>query len=167
MLALALTLLAAGQAEPALIPEASRAALAPFALKRLDGKPLRSEVLHDKVAVIAFWASWCTPCRHELTTLDAQRKELAERGVEVLAVAADGPETLSVLRSLVSTRGWSFTVGVDADGRLASRLNPRGTMPHSLFIDRKGRIAYVHTGFGAGDEKTYERMLAQLLDEPR
>ena len=37
-----------------------------FAVTTLDGRTLRSQDLHGRVAVIAFWATWCVPCRGEL-----------------------------------------------------------------------------------------------------
>ena len=36
-------------------------------------------------------------------------------------------------------------------------------VPHTLVIDRKGIIRYVHTGFEPGTEKQYEAALVKAL----
>lgn len=48
----------------------SRPALA-FTLQLLDGRNVRSSDLTGKTVVLAFWATWCTPCREELPRLNA------------------------------------------------------------------------------------------------
>lgn len=123
-------------------------------------------MLKGKVTVLAFWASWCSPCKLELSALADLRARLKRDDLEVVAVTADGPETISTVRSLVAAKKWQLTVASDAEGQLGNSLNPRGHMPHSVFVDRAGRIAYAHTGFKSGDEKIYDRIIEQLLAEP-
>jgi hypothetical protein len=83
----------------------------------------------------------------------------------VLAIATDGPETLSVVRSVSRRKRWGVTVLTDTDGAVNSLLNPRGTIPYSVFVDRRGRVAYVHAGYKSGDEAQYEKVLKKLLAE--
>jgi peroxiredoxin len=146
-------------------PPDARRALARFELKSLKGKRLRSRDLNGKVAVISFWATWCTPCKEELDALDTFRKRYQEQGLTVLAIATDGPETLSVVRSVSRRKRWGVTVLTDTDGAVNSLLNPRGTIPYSVFVDRRGRVAYVHAGYKSGDEAQYEKVLKKLLAE--
>ncbi len=148
-----------------LTPPDARRPLARFELKNLKGKRLRSSDLNGKIVVISFWATWCAPCKQELSALDAFRRRYQDRGMAVLAIATDGPETLSVVRSVSRRSRWGLTVLTDTDGAVNSLLNPRGTIPYSVFVDRRGRIAYVHAGYKSGDEAEYKEVLTQLLAE--
>jgi peroxiredoxin len=150
-----------------LTPPDARRPLARFELKDLKGKRVSSRDLDGKVAVISFWATWCTPCKQELSALDSFRKQYKSQGLTVLAIATDGPETLSLVRSTARRKRWRLTVLTDTDGAVNSLLNPRGTVPYSVFVDRRGRIAYVHAGYKSGDEVKYKKVLKSLLAEAR
>lgn len=166
--AIAIWLALAGAALGAeLKPPDARRPLARFELKDLKGKRVSSRDLKGKVAVISFWATWCTPCKQELSALDSFRKKYKGRDLTVLAIATDGPETLSVVRSVARRKRWGLTVLTDKDGAVNSLLNPRGTIPYSVFVDRRGRIAYVHAGYKSGDEAKYKEVLKSLLAEAR
>lgn len=46
----------------------------------------------NKVYVINFWATWCTPCIKELPAFEAINKQYKNKGVQVLLVSLDIPE---------------------------------------------------------------------------
>ena len=48
---------------------------------------------------------------------------------------------------------------------MSAKLNPRGSVPYTIFLDRSGRIAYAHGGYQSGDEVHYRALLDQLLAE--
>ena len=56
----------------------------------------------------------------------------------------------------------SYPVLVDPDFAV-SDIYTSFVVPHTLVIDRKGIIRYVHTGFESGTEKQYEEALKQAL----
>jgi thiol-disulfide isomerase/thioredoxin len=49
------------------------------------------------VVVLNLWGSWCTPCLKEIPDLVALEQELAERGVVVIGLGMDEPDTLDTL----------------------------------------------------------------------
>ena len=55
---------------------------------------------------------------------------------------------------------------LDQEGAVKAALNPRGTQPFTLFVDRRGRVAHTHEGYTSGDEKTYDGYITALLAEP-
>jgi thiol-disulfide isomerase/thioredoxin len=140
-----------------------RSPIATFNLKSIDGKPVRSADLAGKVTVLSFWATWCGPCKQELKVLERMQKD--NPGLNIIAVATDGPETAATVRSTVKQQKWSFTVVTDPEGALSAVLNPRGNVPFALFIDKQGKVAHTHAGFVAGDEAQYGPLISQLLAE--
>lgn len=143
----------------------SRSRVAPFELKNLKGKNIRLADLKGKVVVISFWATWCAPCLQELGYLQNYFKRYKDDGLSVLAIATDGPETRSRVRSVARRKRWTIPVLVDAAGTAVSKMNPRGQTPYTMFVDREGRLAHVHVGYKNGDEVAYETLIKKLLAE--
>jgi cytochrome c biogenesis protein CcmG, thiol:disulfide interchange protein DsbE len=167
---LAVTLAATLSPPPAHSAEAAvaadRAKVPSFRLKDLKGKKVRIEDLKGKVVMISFWATWCVPCKRELDDLAKLYKKHHGAGLEVLAIATDGPETYSAIRGVVKRHRWPFRILPDKEGEATSILNPRGTVPYSMYVDRQGRLAYDHEGYGQGDAEKMAKHIKELLAEP-
>lgn len=136
-----------------------------FELKDLAGKRVRLSSLAGKVVLINFWATWCQPCIRELPHLDKLEKEHGAAGLVVLSISTDGPQTQSEVRSLVKREKLGQRVLLDPDGKVFAVLNPRGTNPYTVIVDRAGRIAESHEGYNAGDEVQYAEWVTRLLAE--
>lgn len=147
-------------------PTAGRATVPKFALKDLKGKRVRLQDLKGKVVVISFWATWCVPCKQELDELQRFYETYEGGDFEVLAISTDGPETASAIRGTVKKHKWGFKVLHDGEGQATSLLNPRGVTPYSMFVDRKGKLAYDHEGYSRGDAaKMIERIKGLLAEK--
>jgi peroxiredoxin len=143
----------------------ARAPLPEFALDELNGGRVESASLVGNVVVISFWASWCGPCQQELAQLSTLTERYADQGLVVLAVATDGPDTLSDVRNMARRGRWVMPVLLDQAGTVKSLLNPRGAEPYTIFVDRSGRIVETHDGYAPGDEVGYEATIQTLLAE--
>ena len=132
-----------------------------------DAKPKSKKLskLKGQVVVVNFWATWCRPCMQELPYLNAFHKKYGTKGLTVLAVATDGPETAAQVRNVAKRKKWKMPVIHDASGKLVAQLNPRGNNPFTVFIDKQGRIAKAHEGYNSGDEKKYHAIIKNLLKE--
>jgi len=145
---------------------ADRAKVPSFRLKDLKGKRVSLKDLKGQVVVISFWATWCKPCKRELDHLAKIYKKRHGAGLEVLAIATDGPETFSEIRGVAKRHRWPFPVLPDKEGEATSVLNPRGTVPYSMYVDRQGRLAYDHEGYSQGDAEKMAKRIEDLLAEP-
>jgi peroxiredoxin len=112
-----------------------------------------SDHLGKQVVLLDFWATFCEPCKAEFPHLRAMYDQDRGKGLLVVGVAMDGPETTADVPAFVSRFGLDFPVVVDADSRIASLYNPKKSMPLSVLIDRSGHIAVVREGYNTGDEK--------------
>jgi peroxiredoxin len=148
-------------------PAEGRKAAPDFELKDLGGKRVKLSNLNSsgKVVLIEFWATWCVPCIAALPHLDKLQREFSDKGLTVLAISTDGPQTQAQVRSLVKREKLTMPVLLDPDGKVFASLNPRGTNPFTLIIDRNGRIAESHEGYNPGDELKYREWVERLLAE--
>lgn len=135
-----------------------------FTARQVDGSTFRlSDHLGNKVVLLDFWSTFCEPCKAEFPQLrDIYERDRA-RGLLVVGVAMDGPETAADVPAFVKRFGVDFPVVLDEDSRIASLYNPKKSMPLSVLIDRAGRIAAVREGYNPGDEALVAADIAAAL----
>jgi thiol-disulfide isomerase/thioredoxin len=133
--------------------------LAPRAatLDRLD-----LDAYRGKVVLLDFWASWCGPCKESFPWMQRMAHDYADRGLVVIAVNVDHDRSLA--ERFLRDQQPRFAVYFDPQGQLAEHYQVNA-MPSSLYIDRSGKIRYMHRGFVAGDREDAERTLSALVAE--
>ena len=119
-----------------------------FTLATFAGDSLRSEPLRGKVVVLAYWASWCLPCRWEMPELESAYAEIRrDSAVVFLAVDAGwGGETIERGRRYLARRPTALPAAFDAGGATANALRVHA-LPTLIFLDRTGRVRFEHYGF--------------------
>lgn len=110
-----------------------------------------------RVVVVEFWATWCSPCLKALPKLDAFARSHPE--VDVFAVNLDDP---GAARALFDAAGYALTLLAD-DG-VASQRYGVTSIPHTVVIDRRGRVAAMSRGRSIDLEAEIGLVLA---DPPR
>jgi len=140
-------------------------AVTDFSLKKLDGSTYKlSESIGKKIIIIDFWATWCKPCKKLLKRLKKIDKKYKNK-VEIIAISIDSTSALSKVESYIKGRKIDFDVLLDTERKVANLLNPSGSIPFTLIIDKKGKLVYTHAGFMVGFEKILEKKLDKLLKE--
>ncbi len=143
-LALAAAVVAALLACPLLLHAAATPAPAPggglapdFTLKSTDGRNLRLSEYRGDVVVLAFWASWCGPCRAALAQLNSRSASPEGDRAAILGVNLDGDARRadSIARSL----GLTFPTLVDTR-QAVGRLYEVENLPFTVLVDRDGVV---------------------------
>lgn len=113
-----------------------------------------------QVVILAFWATWCAPCREELPLLS----DYASRHprVKVVALALDGPDNLAEVQA--ATRGLKVDLGL-LPSAWAGDYGRVWKLPVSFVIDPAGRLQY--DGWKADlpiwDKGSLEQVVTPLL----
>lgn len=125
-----------------------------FTGRDVQGKTFRlSDHLGKQVILLDFWATFCEPCKAEFGHLQDLVARDASKGLLVVGVSMDGPETSADVPAFVKRFGLTFPIVLDDDSRIASVYDPKKSMPLSVLIDRGGRVIAVREGYNPGDEK--------------
>jgi peroxiredoxin len=131
------------------------------------GKTFRlSDHLGKDVVLLDFWSTFCEPCKAEFPHLRAMYDGEKAKGLLVVGVAMDGPETVADVPAFVRRFEIDFPVVTDEDSRIASLYNPKKSMPLSVLIDKAGRIVRVREGYAPGDEKLVAADIDNALAAP-
>lgn len=137
---------------------------ADFTLRTTTGETFTlSEHLGQKVIVLDFWATWCTPCMSAMPHLEQLSKQRKGEGLLVVGVAMDGPETVAQVAPMAASHGLTFPIVLDEESRAVSVYNPHRSAPYTVVIGRDGRIAHSREGYNPGDEKALEETVLKLL----
>lgn len=104
-----------------------------------SGRSMTIKDFNGKVILLNIWATWCTPCRKEMPTLDRLQARLGGADFEVVALSIDGGEQAL---AMVKDFYWKIDIGhlriyVDPEGDAAFRLGAIG-IPTTLLLDRHG-----------------------------
>jgi peroxiredoxin len=135
-----------------------------FTLPLVDGGQMSlSDFAGKKVVLLDFWSTTCDPCMVEMPHLVDLYKKYKDRGLVVLAVSLDGPESLAQVNSVIHDKGMVFPVLLDEETTVISRYNPKKDMPTSVVIAKNGSIVYKHGGYTAGDENKIADAIAKLI----
>jgi peroxiredoxin len=147
--------------------ESARGTIAPdFTARDVEGKTFRlSDHLAKEVVLLDFWSTFCEPCRAEFPHLRALYDRNKPRGLIVVGVSMDGPETVADVPAFVKRFDIDFPIVLDDDSRIASLYNPKKSMPLSVIIDRAGRIGVVREGYNPGDEGLVAADVATALGQ--
>jgi peroxiredoxin len=135
-----------------------------FALPSVEGETVHlSDYLGKNVVLIDFWATTCVPCMAEMPHLVDLYKLNKDRGLVVLAISLDGPESLADVNRVVHDKEMIFPVLLDQETTVVSRYNPKRELPFAVLIDKRGSIVHKRAGYQPGDEKILTAEIEKVL----
>lgn len=122
------------------------------------GEAVDVQALRERILVVNFFASWCTPCREEHAALASAQQRYADDGVLVMGIVyQDEPEQV---RRWLAALGEGYAAFLDPGSRVAIEFGVFG-IPETFFVDRDGTV--VAKIFGPADEASLSAILDQML----
>ncbi len=119
-----------------------------FTLKTLDGVPVHLAELRGKIVLLDFWATWCSPCRHELPTIEALSRKYRDKNVVVLGINDESTQTA---RSFLAKNHPDLATLHDPDGKV-HKLYGCNAIPNVLVINPSGTVIAQLVGGRSEDE---------------
>jgi len=110
----------------------------------IDGKPFDLAKLRGHVVIANVWATWCTPCRVEMPTLEAFYKAHKAQGVVLVGLSADRPRDAATVDRVMSAFSYPAIIMKNAS---TDGFTPPNILPVTYIIDANGivRSALLYT----------------------
>lgn len=137
-------------------------------LETVDGESFSFDSIRgEKHLVIAFWATWCEPCKAELIQLAEMYPGFSEK-IEFVAVSTDGEDLTDKVSEFAAENALPFPVLLDPSGNFVASVVPGGnSVPYSVIIKKDGTIYSRHSGYKPGDEVSLKKELEELLEKEK
>jgi len=146
-----------------------------FSFPGLDGKPvtLQDEKYQNKVVMLQIFGTWCPNCMDETKFYSNWYDKNKDKGVEIIGLAYEAKDDFEYAKARVEKMKQKYNVGYDYviagiyDKEEAAKtlpmLNHVLSFPTTIFIDKKGKVRRIHTGFsGPATGKYYEEFVDEF-----
>lgn len=114
-----------------------------LAAETLSGVKLPFPPAIHQPQVLVFWATWCGPCKLELSRLRSLIEEHPEWGDRVHLISTQ--EAPQLVDSVVRERKYPFAIWLDSSQEVFSKFKVNAT-PTTVLIDEKNEIRHISTG---------------------
>ncbi len=144
-----------------------------FTFPDSKGKPvsLKDEMYQGKVVLVVLSGSWCPNCHDKAAFLSPFYKKYREQGLEIICLMYEHYDDFARDAVQVDRFGKKFDIDYQllvagsSDKVKAAKtlpmLNKVISYPTTIFLDKKGNVRKIHTGFsGPGTGEYYERHIA-------
>jgi thiol-disulfide isomerase/thioredoxin len=130
-------------------------------VKDLDGRELALQTYKGKVVLLNFWATWCGPCRAEISDLIRIQDAYKDR-LQIIGMDVDDNDA-ERLRAFVKDKGINYPVAMTP---VPVRLAYGGisALPTLFVINQEGKMVQKHVGLF--DPALYEIEARALLNMP-
>ena len=131
-----------------------------FTVEMLDGSKVPLSALQGKPTLLIFWATWCPPCRLELSKL--QEHIIDRYGDKINVLPISRGEERAKVEEYISKMGYTFAVGLDGDQSIY-RKYATNYIPRCFVIDAKGKVLYSGVGYDEAIAKEVEQSIEKAL----
>ena len=144
-----------------------------FSFPDLEGNLKSPSDYEGKVLILQIFGTWCPNCMDETKFLTKWYDENKDRGVEILALDYEAKDDFEYAKKRIMNMKnkwdiqYDFVVAGTKDKEEASKtlpmLNRIISYPTTIFLDKKGNVARIHTGFtGPGTGHYYEQFIKEF-----
>ena len=136
---------------------ATTLALPEFSAPDVDGKLHSSKEWQGKLLVINFWATWCPPCRKEISVFMALQSQYGKQGLQFIGIAIDDQEPVAEYLAAMKVNYPNLISGVNGMALAQQLGNSVDAVPYTVVVNPQGQIIHQHPG-----EFTKEQILAVI-----
>ena len=128
-----------------------------FTVELFDGGTIALADLRGKVVLLNFWATWCPPCRQELTRVES---DLIERfaGRDFLFLPISRGESREAVAEFREKMGYTFPMGLDPQ-RAVYDLYATNFIPRNFLSGRDGKVVLATVGY---EPEEFDALIATI-----
>ena len=128
-----------------------------FTVTMFDGSQVTLSELRGKVVLLKFWATWCPPCRKEMTRVG---KDIIERfaGRDFVFLPVSRGEGCSAVGAFREKNGYDFPMGLDST-KAVFGLYASNYIPRNFLIDREGKVVLASVDY---DDEEFDALLRAI-----
>ncbi len=131
--------------------------------RTVEGKHLSLTSFRGRVVLLTFWATWCPPCREEMSLFERLHRELVTEGLAVVGVNVR--EEVAAIREYANALGVTFPLVLDPHGEIQEAYGVIG-LPTAFLIARDGRAVARAIGPRDWGSVQARALIRALLMEP-
>jgi peroxiredoxin/outer membrane lipoprotein-sorting protein len=129
-----------------------------FTLKDIEGRRVSLSHFRGKTVLLSFWATWCSPCKEELPTL----QKIFEERKDVVVLTVDD-ENKATIRNFLKDKHYGFTALMDRKRTLFKQFAVH-FIPTVFVINQQGLIIREIVGWKGPEELMAALKAAQHQD---
>ncbi|MCB0342789.1 MAG: TlpA family protein disulfide reductase [Bdellovibrionales bacterium] len=114
-----------------------------FSVLALDGQRTTLPLATETPQILIFWATWCGPCKIELSRYNDAIAEGTLPAHQILAVSVGEP--LDTIKQYLESHPYKFSVFADPEAASA-RLYPVSATPTVVHVTSDKKIDWIGTG---------------------
>ncbi len=133
-----------------------------FTVELFDGSQVTLSSLRGKVVLLNFWATWCPPCRQELTRV---QEDIIDRfaGKPFVFLPVSRGEKRETVASFREKTGYTFPMGLDSARTVYDRY-ASNYIPRNFLIDKEGKVVLATVGYDDGEFDDLIRTIEKTLE---
>ena len=123
-----------------------------------DGTTFTLGSLRGKVVLLNFWATWCGPCREELSRVQKDIIDRFKGNEDFVFLPVSRGETRETVAAFREKMGYTFPMGLDPEQKIY-RLYASNYIPRNFVIDRNGKVVLASVGY---DPEEFDEMIKTI-----
>jgi peroxiredoxin len=133
-----------------------------FTLPLFTGGEASLATWRDKLVVLNFWATWCTPCTIEMPSLEALWRDYKDRGLVVVGVSVDRGAPRTLIAPYLENLHLTFPILLDGQMETANAWRVPG-VPATFVIRPGGDVVGMAIGMREWNGAPMRALLESLL----
>lgn len=103
--------------------------------------------LKGKVVVLAFYATWCDPCREETPHLVSMQQRYGNQGLQIIGLNVGGDDDREKVPDYAREFSIQYPLGFPEDEFVDQYLGDNQSIPQVFVFDRQGRMVKRFVGY--------------------